>query len=381
MRTTTSTKPRSGPQSGPKAMPVRRAAAHARHALGHRPAKRPSDGPLGSGTGRARTRRDFLAAAQTAPAQPYGHWLRVHRPAMACRFEITLDAGDARFVPAAQDALNRVDAIEAQLTVFRDTSDLVHINKHAAEQAVCCAESLFGLLARCQELSSLTDGAFDIATTALSRCWGFLRRCGRLPAESEIRAAREIVGMAHVLLDHQRTSVRFRKPGVELNLGAIGKGYALDCVATTLRAAGVQHGLLSAGRSSLLALGGRDRGWAIDVISPRRDRPLARVWLRDAALGTSGASEQFVVVDGRRYGHVLDPRTGWPCEGTLSATVVCPSAADADALSTAFLVGGPALAERYCDRHRGVLALITPDDDSARTFVIGRSAAAEVEDP
>jgi thiamine biosynthesis lipoprotein len=108
---------------------------------------------------------------------------------------------------------------------------------------------------------------------------------------------------------------------------------------------------------------------------------MARVWLRDSALGTSGAGEQFVVVDGRRYGHVLDPRTGWPADGILSATVVCSSAADADALSTAFLVAGPALAERYCAHHHGVLALITPDDGSGRTFVIGQHPLAEVVEP
>ena len=147
--------------------------------------------------------------------------------------------------------------------------------------------------------------------------------------------------------------MRFLRPGLELNLGAIGKGHALDRVAVDMREAGVRHALLSAGRSSLLAIGGRDRRLA------RRGRfrsrepgarrlPARRVWLRDAALGTSGAGEQFVVADGTRYGHVIDPRTGWPAAGVLSATVIASSAAVADALSTAFFVGGVELAERYC---------------------------------
>ena len=102
------------------------------------------------------------------------------------------------------------------------------------------------------------------------------------------------------------------------------------------------------------------------------------MWLRDAALGTSGAGTQFVIVDGRRYGHVLDPRSGRPAEGILTASVICSSAADADALSTAFLVGGPLLAQRYCERHPDVLVLLTPDDDSSTTLVIGESANAEV---
>jgi thiamine biosynthesis lipoprotein len=170
--------------------------------------------------------------------------------------------------------------------------------------------------------------------------------------------------------------VRFTRPGIELNLGAIGKGYALDRVAGGLRRAGVRRALLSAGQSSLLALNG---DWAIDVVSPRADRgPLARVWLRNAALGTSGAGEQFVIVDGTRYGHVIDPRTGWPAAGVLSASVVASSAAEADALSTAFLIGGVDLAREYCRLHPNLLALVTPDDGAAPTVVIGQHPGARV---
>ena len=323
-------------------------------------------------------RRRFLAPAPAAPIADEAYWIKLQRRAMACRFEITLDSRDAAFVPVAQEALTLVDDIEAQLTVFRDTSELVHLNRHAAIEPVPCDRTLFGLLTRCASLSAATDEAFDITTTPLSRCWGFLRRSGRLPADSEIAAARACVGMRHVTLDPAAMTVRFAQPGVELNLGAVGKGYALDRIAVTLRRAGVGRALLSAGQSSLLAIGGPDRGWPIDIVSPRRDAPIARVWLRDAALGTSGAGEQFVVVDGRRYGHVLDPRTGWPAEGMLSATVACASAADADALSTACLVAGPALAEGYCRAHPGVLALVTPDVEPSTTFVFGSHSGAEV---
>ena len=110
-------------------------------------------------------------------------------------------------------------------------------------------------------------------------------------------------------------------------------------------------------------------------------RPLARLRLRDVALGTSGAGEQFVIADGTRYGHVIDPRTGWPASGVLSASVVTSSAADADALSTAFLVGGVELAERYCADHPGVLALVTPDDGSDVPLVIGKVEGVFVQTP
>jgi thiamine biosynthesis lipoprotein len=308
------------------------------------------------------------------------HWLRIQRRAMACRFEMTLDQADAAAVPAAQAAFNQIEAIEARLTVFRETSAIVELNRHAAAAAMRCDAELFSLLSRCAALSRDTEGAFDITSTPLSRCWGFLQREGRVPAEHEIAAARALVGMHHVQLHAAQSSVRFSRPGIELNLGAVGKGYALDRVAETLRSNDVGRTLLSAGRSSLLAIGRHGRGWSIDLVSPRRPAPLARVWLRDAALGTSGAGTQFATIDGKRYGHVIDPRSGAPSEGMLSASVICRSATDADALSTAFFVGGPTLAQRYCEQHPGVLALLTPDDDSGTTLVIGECAHADVED-
>jgi thiamine biosynthesis lipoprotein len=171
--------------------------------------------------------------------------------------------------------------------------------------------------------------------------------------------------------------VAFSRPGIEVSLGAVGKGYALDRARSVLRASGVQHALLSAGGSSIVALGGRGHGWVVEIVSPLRPgRPIATLSLRNAALGTSGAGEQFVVEDGRRYGHVIDPRSGWPVDGTLSASVVASDAARADALSTAFLVGGLDLARRYCSGHHDVLALITPDDGSERTIVVGSHRTA-----
>ena len=318
-----------------------------------------------------RSRRNFLSGAPRRPSCGDDYWIRVHRRAMACRFEITLASQDAGWVPAARAALDEIDLIEDRLSVFRESSALSLINRCAADEAVELDEALFGLLDTCRELNSATGGAFDITSTPLSRCWGFLQREGCVPSTDAIDAARASVGFDAVALDHGSRTVRFTRRGIELNLGAIGKGYALDRVAAGMRGAGVTDALLSAGRSSLLAIGGRAAGWFVEVVSTTRtDRPLARVWLRDAALGTSGAGEQFVLADGTRYGHVIDPRTGWPARGVLSASVIASNAADADALSTAFLVGGIDLAERYCADHPNVMALVTPEDgmDVSRVF-------------
>jgi thiamine biosynthesis lipoprotein len=326
----------------------------------------------------SRSRRDFLSGTPRRPSTGDDYWIRVHRRAMACRFEITLASQDARWVPAARAALDEIDRIEDQLSVFRESSALFHINRCAADEAVVLDADLLGILTRCRDLYSATGGAFDVTSTPLSRCWGFLQREGRVPSRDAIDAARASIGFDAVELDHRRRTVSFARRGIELNLGAIGKGHALDRVAGDMRRAGVTDALLSAGRSSLLAIGGRAAGWFVEIVSASRtDRPLARVWLRDAALGTSGAGEQFVVADGTRYGHVIDPRTGWPASGVLSASVIASNAADADALSTAFLVGGADLAERYCANHPNVMALVTPDEGTA-TRLFGSVAGVRV---
>lgn len=298
---------------------------------------------------------------------------------MACRVEITLAVEDAAFVPAAKTALEEIDRLEDTLSVFRTTSTISELNRLAAAEPVFVSRDVIDLLVECQRLYATTDGAFDPTSNPLSRCWGFLRREGCVPDADAIEAAQRAVGFDAVRFDREESSVRFTRAGTELNMGAIGKGYALDRAGQGLRASGVRHALLSAGSSSVLAIGGHRGGWRIDLVSPQGPgRPIAELMLRNAALGTSGARQQFFIADGRRFGHVIDPRTGWPARGISSATVVARDAARADALSTAFFVGGLDLAERYCARHEEVLALITPDDESGRPVVVGRHSGVRL---
>jgi thiamine biosynthesis lipoprotein len=326
------------------------------------------------------TRRALFALDFSPRAATGSRWLRVHRTAMACRFEVTLEERDTASVEAAGRALDEADRIESLLTVFRETSELSRINREAAEGPVAADPEVFGLLQVCATLHAATGGAFDPTSTPLSRCWGFLRREGRVPSAAEIKAALALVGMDRVALDAATASIRFPAQGMALNLGAIGKGYAVDRMGRLLRRRGVARALVSAGGSSVVALGGRGRGWPIDVRSPQVSRPrIARVHLRHGALGTSGTGEQFVIADGARYGHVLDPRTGWPSRGVLSATVVTGDAAAADALSTAFLIGGPDLAKLYCDTHPNTWAMLLLENGAERPLVFGRHAGVTIE--
>jgi thiamine biosynthesis lipoprotein len=313
------------------------------------------------------TRRNFLSLDFGDRRAAGDHWVRVHRVAMACRFEVMLSSDDAIDVDAARAALDEADAVESMLTVFRDTSEVVEMNRRAAAGPVIASEGLFSLLERSVELHERTGGAFDVTATPLSRCWGFLKRDGRVPSDAEIDQVLAAVGTRHVALDPARRTVSFGRPGVEVSFGAIGKGYALDRMATVLRGHGARRALLSAGRSSVLAIGGRGRGWPIDVRPRLASQTAGRLWIRDGAIGTSGAGEQFIVAGGRRYGHVLDPRTGRPAEGVLAASVVTRDAASADALSTAFLIGGAELACGYCETHPGTMAIVV-DDAGARVF-------------
>ena len=274
---------------------------------------------------------------------------------MACQFEIFLNAGqyddDGQ---TALAALDLVDELEQQLSIYRESSELSTINRTAAEQAVVVEPRLFGLLQQAVELSRQTDGAFDITTGPLARLWGFVNRSGALPDAVAIAAAQKCVGSQHIEFDPQARTIHFRRPAIEINLGSIGKGYALDRCAEQFAAAGIQNALLHGGNSSVLALGAcvdplAGEGWTVGLRDPcRPERRIGQFHLRDQALATSGSGTQFFLHAGRRYGHILDPRLGWPAQGVLSATVVAASAAEADALSTALYVLGPEGAARFC---------------------------------
>jgi FAD:protein FMN transferase len=326
------------------------------------------------------TRRELFSLTRGRGGGESGHWVRVHRQAMACRFEVTLAEEDAAHVAAARRALDEADRIEDALSVFRDSSEVMRVNREGADGPVAVGETLFSLLRRCQELHADVEGAFDPTSAPLSRSWGFLARAGRLPGAEDIAAALALVGLDKVELNPESRTVRFRLSGMALNFGGIGKGYALDRMAGLLRGQGVPRALLSAGGSSVLALGGGP-GFRVDVRSPTTNAVIVRLRIQEAALGTSGAGEQFFETGGRRYGHVLDPRSGWPVAGVLSASAAAPSAADADALSTAFLVGGPGLAERYCAAHPGTLALLMLEAEPARPLVFGRCDGLRLEEP
>ncbi|MFN4257832.1 MAG: FAD:protein FMN transferase [Gemmataceae bacterium] len=337
-------------------------------------------------------RRDFLDLRQLASGEPAPPsradfaLVRFRRQAMATQFEIAFPFGTPHAAEMAHDALDLIDRLEAQLTVYNEHSEISRLNRLAARHPVVVEERLFGLLALSQRLQTQTSGAFDITTGALVKCWGFFRRQGRVPTEEERADVRQRVGMNHVELDAARRSVSFRRPGLEINLGSIGKGYALDRVAETLRTKwNLSSALLHGGHSSVYAIGnepGGERGWLVGIRHPwQPERRLASIWLRDAGLATSAATFQHLEYNGRKLGHILDPRTGWPAEGLASVSVVAPTAAEADALATAFFILGLEAARAYVAAHPGIGVILLPTAEASRPVILGFAPATVTLEP
>jgi thiamine biosynthesis lipoprotein len=296
-------------------------------------------------------------------------WVREARKAMGTRWEVVVPGEDrARLRGAAEEALDEVDRLEAQLSKFKYESEVSGINAFAAAGPVRVEPRLFALLQRALEVSRATDGAFDLTVGPLLRAWGFVGGGGRLPEPESIAAAREHVGWELIELDEDAATIRFRRDGVSLDLGAIGKGYAIDRSLGLMEDAGVECALIHGGTSTVYGLGAPPgaEGWRVALRDPRggEQDALGELRLRDRALSLSGPHNRAFRSGDRLYGHVLDPRTGEPTQGALLAAVGHPSATLTDALSTALLVLGSAglasVAAHYPDADL-LVAEETPD--------------------
>ena len=325
--------------------------------------------------------------------------IRLATSAMATDFSVIFNAireDDPRQpLRWASEALDLIHVLEDQMSVYRPQTELSQLNRVAASRPFQVEERLFELLCRAREIWRETNGCFDPTSGPLIALWRQCRKEVRLPTESELATCLSQVGMQHVNLlestsdietcnpklepgrteneSEERESMKrlpslalrvtFDRTGIELNLGSIGKGYALDRAAEVLMEHNLDEWLIQGGHSSIVARGGHNGlpGWPVGIRNPLLpQRRLGTILLRDQTLATSGTAVQHFRFEGKRYGHIIDPRSGWPTDKMLSVTVLAPTAAEADALSTAFFVGGVELAERYCSNHPSVSALLIP---------------------
>lgn len=315
-----------------------------------------------------KSRRDLLRgdsdAAPTGPPEA-GPTLRLSLQAMACEFGAAVNPQQTDLLLRCGDALEVVPEIEAWLSAWQPGSELSRLNSSDTHTSHHVSKELFEVLQLAEELSAATGGAFDMATGSQVRLWKRCRAEQRLPTDDEIRMALLASGMSHIRLQPESHEVHIEAEDLTLDPGAIGKGYALDRTVRRLEESGDADAdfLIHGGRSSLLARGEHLNlsGWPVGIGNPLlTKRRLGTVILRNQAMSTSGSNIQFYRCEGRRFGHILDPRTGWPVEGMLSVTVLADSAAVADAVSTAFFVLGVEKAMECCDNLKEIGAILVP---------------------
>ena len=279
--------------------------------------------------------------------------------AMATRFELVLHGEPPAHLRAAGEAaLAEIERVERLFSAYRDDSDIGRINRHGATQPVRVTAETCRVLRQCVALSRACDGAFDITVGPLVRAWREAMARGVLPSQEAREAVRSVVGVDFVSIDEDALTVSLGRPGMALDLGAAGKGYAIDLAMETLRDNGVDCALLHGGTSSVHVLGAppdAPDGWHIQWDGPDRG-----ISLRDCALSVSAGHGRAFEVDGVSYGHVIDPRTGAPVQHTRAAGVTGPSSFLCDALSTAALVLGAGWVPRLEARWTGYEAWTSP---------------------
>lgn len=320
-------------------------------------------------------------SASNGPSGPTplssGYLLEIGRDAMACRFEVLMHPGKPTNGPElACHALETISYLEEQWSLYKPASELSLINARAETTAMPISESTKALVALGLEVHSRTEGAFDLTATKLSKAWGFFRRQGIMPGTAEIEKALREVGTHHIHLDIDANTIRYEAP-VEINPGGIGKGLAIDMAAGWLENQGVEHYAFHGGKSSIRCRGEQEfseikTGWSIAVRHPEQsERLLGTLRLFDQSLGTSGPANQFFYFKGKRFGHIIDPRTGWPAEGVLSITILHPNAGWADALATGLYVLGIDRAIAYCENNPDTAMLaILPGERSGQVEIV-----------
>lgn len=264
-------------------------------------------------------------------------------PHMGTQFQIILYAPDkTKADKAAKDTFARIEFLNRTMSDYQDTSELMRLCAKAGGPPVPVSAELFFVLSRAQEVSRLSDGAFDVTIGPVVRLWRTARKLRKLPDPEKLAKARALVGWRNIRLDVKKRTVQLLKAGMRLDLGGIGKGYAADEALAVLKKHGISRALVAAGGDIVVGSPPPDKdGWKIAIAPLLSEKDAGRLVLHDAAVSTSGDAEQFVEIGGRRYSHIVDPRTGIGLLGRMSVTVVAKKGIDADSLTKVAAVLGP----------------------------------------
>ena len=295
----------------------------------------------------------FFASAETAENPEYIEktWLVMGN----VPFSVKLHGKKPELLEkAAEAAFEAVEEVDRTCDDFNPDSEISKLNATAYEHPFKCSPLLWDIISKCQKYHEISDGAFDITISPLMKLWGFRRKRGEIPSDEEIKQTLLSVGFDKLKLDPENKTVAFSAPGMKLDLGGMAKGYAVDLAAKAVLDSGIDSGIINlAGNAKCLPkpFPGK-KNYRVGVKNPFDKTSVVDILeLLDSSVATSGDYERFVILDGKRYSHIIDPRTGRPAKGEHSVTVVTPSATDADALSTTMFVNGPDFARKFQKSH------------------------------
>ncbi|WP_409035463.1 FAD:protein FMN transferase [Lacihabitans sp. CS3-21] len=286
---------------------------------------------------------------------------------MGNRFVITVASADSvKAESLIDDAVAEIQRIESLLTTFSENSQTNQINQNAGIQAVKVESEVFELIVRAKRISELTDGAFDLSYGSLDkRFWNFDKTMAQLPDAQTAKEKVKLINYKNIILDKTLGTVFLKEKGMRIGFGGIGKGYAADKAAQLLRNKGVTSGIVNAS-GDLITWGNQPNGnpWTISLAHP--DLPteaFSKMNISNLAVATSGNYEKFVMIDGKKYSHTINPKTGYPISGIKSVSIICPIAELADALATPVTIMGVEAGLNLINQLNGVEGIIIDDQN------------------
>jgi len=290
---------------------------------------------------------------------------------MGNRFEITVVAEDEKWaVEKIEEAIEEINRIEKLLTTFNDNSQTNLINQNAGIKAVKVDREVFDIIQRSQRISELTQGAFDITYGSIDkRLWNFDKTMTSLPDADTAKKLVRLINYRNIILNEKKCTVFLKEKGMRIGFGGIGKGYAAECAKALLQKKGIKSGIVNAA-GDLTTWGYQPDGkpWTIGIADPNASREIfSHLTITDTSVATSGNYEKFVTIDGKKYSHTIDPKTGLPVTGIKSVTIICSNAEIADAMATPVMIMGITAGIDMVNQVRGLACIIIDENDRIYT--------------
>jgi thiamine biosynthesis lipoprotein len=290
---------------------------------------------------------------------------------MGNRFELTVVAADETYASRCIDkAVDEIRRIEKLLTTFNEDSQTALVNRNAGIAPVKVDKEMFDLVQRSIRISEVTQGAFDITYGSVDKkLWNFDHTMTSMPDAATAKKSVHLINYKNVIADPKNGTIFLKEKGMRIGFGGIGKGYAAERAKMVLRAEGIQSGIVNAA-GDLTAWGKQPDGedWTIGIADPNAARnPFSWLSITDTAIATSGNYEKYVMIDGKRYSHTIDPKTGLPVCGIKSVTIISPNAEIADAMATPVMIMGVKVGLDMINQIRGLACIIVDDNDIIHT--------------